>query len=182
MLRMANWGRGVTFKKTNLISLNPLSLLTLEGWPITGCRLQPLPLLRYERKWKQNITLLSFSSCPLAQTTAPGSVQSLSGRRTQKRSQQGNERVVVSQRSNISPFSVYLEIELQGYITASKCYPGRWVYVPTSGRKWLFCFNTASILSSRTQHTHWDINMIYQDCGMFYKLYNRLGFYGLLCL
>lgn len=31
-----------------------------------------------------------------------------------------------------------LEIELLGYITVSQSYPGRWVYVPTSGSKWLF--------------------------------------------
>lgn len=72
-----------------------------------------------------------------------------------------------------------LEIELQRYITISQISPAHYVYVPTSGLKWLCGLqnsNDVSPLSLSPQSTTLQINMIYQECGVFYYLYNCLNF------
>ncbi len=97
-----------------------------------------------------------------------------------KRSQWENERIVRAKEATLLHSAVCLEIELQGYITVSQSYCGRWVYVPTSGSKWLFfpLQNSKDVpgLSPSTHPAILHINMIYQECGMFYKLYDCLDF------
>lgn len=77
------------------------------------------PLLCHDRKRKKHIMRLSLYCSSLAQMTAPGSVQSLSGGETKKVTS-GDWENGGSHPSYISP-SGGAEIELQGYITHSPC-------------------------------------------------------------
>ena len=118
--------------------------------------------------------LLSFYSFPFAQMTAPGSVQSLSGRELKKVTT-GEWENGESQTRYISPFSALLRDWVTRVHYCVPELPGRWLYVPPLTENGFFCYKTARKCQPCLQESNYTvshINMIYQECAMF--LYNCL--------
>lgn len=122
--------------------------------------------------------LLSLYCSPLAQMTAPGSVQFLSGRELKKGHNRGI-REWREPRSYISPFSGLLRDWVTRVHYCLPELPWSLGLCPHIELKMAFFVTKqqgySSFVSKNTTHSLTQ-NMIYQECGMLYKLYNCLDF------